>query len=204
MSGTSQQNQQPVRRPGEQHISITIDAPVEVVWSVFTDVERWPTWTASGTTTVATIHRARRLAGTCRRTAVPVVDHSVPDPGGRRPEAPQRAAGACCSGLATFAFRHRHRRVSERRDALLRRVVAAAADGGLARRSLRDLAAHVGTSHRMLIHHFGSRDGLLAAVVDAVERCWPTPIAWCTTSAACPTVSSTRYALTSATTRCLN
>lgn len=59
--------------------------------------------------------------------------------------------------------------MSERRDELLRRVVAAAADGGLARRSLRDLAMQVGTSHRMLIHHFGSRDGLLAAVVDAVE-----------------------------------
>jgi AcrR family transcriptional regulator len=60
--------------------------------------------------------------------------------------------------------------VTERRDDLLRRVVAAAADGGLARRSLRDLAAEVGTSHRMLIHHFGSRDGLLAAVVESVER----------------------------------
>jgi len=60
--------------------------------------------------------------------------------------------------------------VSERRDELLERVVAAAADGGLARRSLRDLAAQVGTSHRMLIHHFGSRDGLLAAVVETVER----------------------------------
>jgi len=60
--------------------------------------------------------------------------------------------------------------VTERRDDLLRRVVKAAADGGLARRSLRDLAAQVGTSHRMLIHHFGSRDGLLAAVVESVER----------------------------------
>lgn len=60
--------------------------------------------------------------------------------------------------------------MTERRDDLLRRVVAAAADGGLARRSLRDLAAEVGTSHRMLIHHFGSRDGLLAAVVESVER----------------------------------
>jgi AcrR family transcriptional regulator len=60
--------------------------------------------------------------------------------------------------------------VSGRRDDLLRRVVKAAAEGGLARRSLRDLAAQVGTSHRMLIHHFGSREGLLTAVVEAVER----------------------------------
>jgi AcrR family transcriptional regulator len=60
--------------------------------------------------------------------------------------------------------------VTERRDDLLRRVVKAAANGGLARRSLRDLAEQVGTSHRMLIHHFGSRDGLMAAVVESVER----------------------------------
>jgi AcrR family transcriptional regulator len=60
--------------------------------------------------------------------------------------------------------------VTARRDDLLRRVVKAAAAGGLARRSLRDLAAQVGTSHRMLIHHFGSREGLLTAVVEAVER----------------------------------
>ncbi len=60
--------------------------------------------------------------------------------------------------------------MTERRDDLLRSVVNAAAEGGLARRSLRDLAAKVGTSHRMLIHHFGSREGLLTAVVEAVER----------------------------------
>ncbi|MGD9995909.1 MAG: TetR/AcrR family transcriptional regulator [Ilumatobacteraceae bacterium] len=60
--------------------------------------------------------------------------------------------------------------MTSRRDELLSAVIAAAADGGLARRSLRDLAAQVGTSHRMLIHHFGSRDGLLAAVVEAMER----------------------------------
>ncbi len=60
--------------------------------------------------------------------------------------------------------------MTERRDNLLRRVVKAAANGGLARRSLRDFAAQVGTSHRMLIHHFGSRDGLMAAVVESVER----------------------------------
>lgn len=60
--------------------------------------------------------------------------------------------------------------MTERRDDLLQRVVEASARGGLARRSLRDLAAQVGTSHRMLIHHFGSREGLLTAVVEAVER----------------------------------
>ena len=60
--------------------------------------------------------------------------------------------------------------MTQRRDDLLRRVVKAAAAGGLARRSLRDLGTRVGTSHRMLIHHFGSRDGLVAAVVEAVER----------------------------------
>jgi AcrR family transcriptional regulator len=60
--------------------------------------------------------------------------------------------------------------VTGRRGELLRRVVKSAAEGGLARRSLRDLAARVGTSHRMLIHHFGSREGLVTAVVEAVER----------------------------------
>src|SRR5262245_25216897 len=60
--------------------------------------------------------------------------------------------------------------MTERRADLLRRVVKAAADCGLARRSLRDFAAEVGTSHRMLIHHFGSREGLLTALVEAVER----------------------------------
>src|SRR3954462_2712187 len=30
-----------------ERVSIAIDAPIEVVWSVFTDVERWPTWASS-------------------------------------------------------------------------------------------------------------------------------------------------------------
>src|SRR5262245_64591403 len=32
-----------------ERASITIDAPIDVVWSVFTDVERWPTWASSFT-----------------------------------------------------------------------------------------------------------------------------------------------------------
>jgi AcrR family transcriptional regulator len=42
--------------------------------------------------------------------------------------------------------------------------------GGIGQRSLRDVAQAVGTSHRMLIHHFGSRDELLLAIVEEVEH----------------------------------
>ncbi len=40
---------------------------------------------------------------------------------------------------------------------------------GIGDRSLRDLAAAVGSSHRMLLYHFGSRAGLVAAIVVEVE-----------------------------------
>ena len=56
-----------------------------------------------------------------------------------------------------------------RRDELLAAVVADCAEHGLGNRSLRDIAEHIGTSHRMLIHHFGSREELMVAVVQAVE-----------------------------------
>ncbi len=55
------------------------------------------------------------------------------------------------------------------REALLERVLADVAAHGLHDRSLRDLAAAVGTSHRLLLYHFGSRAGLVAAIVDMVE-----------------------------------
>ncbi len=41
---------------------------------------------------------------------------------------------------------------------------------GLRDSSLRQLAAAIGTSHRMLIYHFGSPEGLLAAIVERVMR----------------------------------
>ena len=56
-----------------------------------------------------------------------------------------------------------------RRQELLEAVVAELARGGIGDRSLRDIAAAVGTSHRMLIHHFGSREGLLTEVVRTIE-----------------------------------
>jgi AcrR family transcriptional regulator len=58
----------------------------------------------------------------------------------------------------------------ERRRQLLDALIGAFADGGIGDRSLREVAEAVGTSHRMLLHHFGSRDELLLSIVDEVER----------------------------------
>jgi AcrR family transcriptional regulator len=55
------------------------------------------------------------------------------------------------------------------RNRLLQRVLAFAASEGISGRSLRDIAVGAGTSHRMLLYHFGSREGLLAAIVAAIE-----------------------------------
>ena len=58
----------------------------------------------------------------------------------------------------------------ERRQQLLDALIEEFAAGGIGDRSLRDVAAAVGTSHRMLLHHFGSRDDLLVAIVEEVEH----------------------------------
>ena len=58
----------------------------------------------------------------------------------------------------------------ERRAELLDQLIDAFAEGGVGARSLRDVAEAVGTSHRMLLHHFGSREDLLVTVVEEVER----------------------------------
>lgn len=55
------------------------------------------------------------------------------------------------------------------RDRLLAAAIEYFAEHGVGDHSLRALAAGLGTSHRMLIYHFGSRDGLLAEVVRIVE-----------------------------------
>ena len=56
------------------------------------------------------------------------------------------------------------------RERLLAAAVEKAMNGGITGLSLRELAAAIGTSHRMLLYHFGSRDGLLNAVSRAVEQ----------------------------------
>src|SRR3984957_21201613 len=55
------------------------------------------------------------------------------------------------------------------KERLLNAVVESALTDGIADKSLRAIAAAAGTSHRMLIHHFGSREGLLVEVIHAVE-----------------------------------
>jgi AcrR family transcriptional regulator len=58
---------------------------------------------------------------------------------------------------------------ARRRD-LLDRLIEDFAREGIGGRSLREVGEAVGTSHRMLLHHFGSRDELLLAIVEEVER----------------------------------
>ena len=59
--------------------------------------------------------------------------------------------------------------MGDARTALLDRIVADVAEHGLRDRSLRDLATAAGSSHRMVLYHFESRDGLVAAIVESVE-----------------------------------
>jgi AcrR family transcriptional regulator len=56
------------------------------------------------------------------------------------------------------------------RERLLRAAVELLGRSGLGDRSLRAIADALGTSHRMLLYHFGSRAGLVAAVSLEVER----------------------------------
>jgi AcrR family transcriptional regulator len=59
---------------------------------------------------------------------------------------------------------------TDSRQRLLDATLEYVAEHGFGDMSLRQLASGIGTSHRMLIYHFGSREGLLAAVVETVEQ----------------------------------
>lgn len=55
------------------------------------------------------------------------------------------------------------------RERLLDAVIAHVTEHGLTDVSLRELATAIGSSHRMLLYHFGSREGLVAAIVARIE-----------------------------------
>lgn len=58
----------------------------------------------------------------------------------------------------------------ETRRRLVEAAIAFLRTRGVGDLSLRELAAGIGTSHRMLLYHFGSKDGLLVEVSRAVEQ----------------------------------
>jgi AcrR family transcriptional regulator len=58
---------------------------------------------------------------------------------------------------------------ADARERLLAGAMEHVAQHGVGDLSLRGLAAALGTSHRMLIYHFGSREGLLIEVIRTVE-----------------------------------
>ena len=56
------------------------------------------------------------------------------------------------------------------RERLLAGAIAHVAQHGVGEISLRSLATALGTSHRMLLYHFGSREALLIEVIRTVEE----------------------------------
>ncbi|GHJ42613.1 TetR/AcrR family transcriptional regulator [Streptomyces sp. TS71-3] len=59
---------------------------------------------------------------------------------------------------------------ADRRSELLEAATDYVAEHGIAELSLRRLGAAIGTSHRMLIHHFGSKERLFVEIVRAAEE----------------------------------
>lgn len=59
--------------------------------------------------------------------------------------------------------------MSERREQLIDRALSYFLEHGVAGLSLRPLAGSIGTSARLLVYHFGSKDGLIQAVMDEVR-----------------------------------
>jgi AcrR family transcriptional regulator len=60
--------------------------------------------------------------------------------------------------------------MSERREDLIKKALDYFLEHGVAGLSLRPLAGEIGTSARLLVYHFGSKDALVAAVMEEVHR----------------------------------
>lgn len=59
---------------------------------------------------------------------------------------------------------------AETKQRLLAATLNYLLENGIADLSLRQLAEELGTSHRLLIYHFGTKEGLFVAVVEEIER----------------------------------
>jgi AcrR family transcriptional regulator len=59
--------------------------------------------------------------------------------------------------------------MSERREELIEKSLDYMLEHGVAGLTLRPLAGAIGTSARLLVYHFGSKDGLITAVMDEVR-----------------------------------
>src|SRR5262250_1887607 len=79
-------------------------------------------------------------------------------------------ASRICTIWYMYQMVHLAMAKSQARERLLAAAVEHAMREGIADLSVRELAGAIGTSHRMLLYHFGSREGLLVAVVRAVEE----------------------------------
>lgn len=60
--------------------------------------------------------------------------------------------------------------ITEPRDRLLAAAIDYVLEHGVSDLSLRELATAIDTSHRMLIYHFGSKEGLIVAIIQTVEE----------------------------------
>jgi AcrR family transcriptional regulator len=94
----------------------------------------------------------------------PVLSHHQPRPGPRSPGSTSPASPVTNADAMTARFNGAGARPPQRAT-----VLAAVADyilaHGVANLSLRSIARAVGTSHRMLLYHFGSKEHLLRAAI---------------------------------------
>ena len=95
--------------------SIEIDAPAAVVWDVFTDVERWPEWTAS----VERIVRPRRARHRGRASASRSSSRACPSSSGRSPRSSPASRGPGASSRPAAPTLATHEVVRERRGRTL-------------------------------------------------------------------------------------
>ena len=101
----------------------------------------------------------------------------APTPGPARPApapgltapAPQAPAGPASSSAPPDG-RTRYANGERRRAELVDAARRVFAEQGFQRLSVRQIAAAIGTSHTMLLHHFGSKDALLEAVLTRREE----------------------------------